>query len=185
MPVAEPRAYIVFVHGMAEHIRRYDHFFRKLAAAPHNLHVFAYDQRGHGKTSYDPITETAHEVAQWKADGQPYKLEKNAKRKTGGWAKALPEMEFFVKRESNRAKKTNGKLFLYGHSMVSGAQSRCGGEAAPIHRRSGHNTRTDLVVYEVDISRAAARSSRLGSARRTSSSPRRSTCSRASSRRAR
>ncbi|KAL1411512.1 hypothetical protein Q8F55_002473 [Vanrija albida] len=120
VPVAEPRAYIVFVHGMAEHIARYDHFFRKLAAAPHNLHVFAYDQRGHGKTSYDPVTETAHDVAQWKADGQPYKLEKNAKRKTGGWAKALPEMEFFVKRESNRAHKTNGKLFLYGHSMGGG-----------------------------------------------------------------
>lgn len=45
------------------------------------------------------------------------KLVKNGKRLTGGWAKALPDMEFFVKRESERA--GGKKLFLWGHSMVS------------------------------------------------------------------
>ena len=46
------------------------------------------------------------------------KLEKNAKRVTGGWAKALPDIEWFVKRESEVAKAKGKKVFLSGFSMV-------------------------------------------------------------------
>ena len=46
------------------------------------------------------------------------KLEKNAKRVTGGWAKALPDIEWFVKRESEIAKAKGKKVFLSGFSMV-------------------------------------------------------------------
>lgn len=114
----EPDAYVVFVHGFAEHIQRYDAYFRLLAAPPHNIHVFAYDKRGHGRTSIKPLEAGASEAAAWKAEGKDVKLEgKNARGKNGGWAKALPDMAYFVKQEHERA---NGKpLFLYGHSMVS------------------------------------------------------------------
>jgi acylglycerol lipase len=43
---------------------------------------------------------------------------KNAKRRTGGWARVMPDIEWFVRREHERAKQTGGKLFLWGFSMV-------------------------------------------------------------------
>lgn len=45
-------------------------------------------------------------------------LEKGGKRRTGGWAKALPDIEWFVKRQSEVAKARGKKLFLHGFSMV-------------------------------------------------------------------
>jgi hypothetical protein len=57
-------------------------------------------------------------VIQWKKEGKKVKLEKNAKRVTGGWAKALPDIEWFVKRESEVAKAKGKKVFLSGFSMV-------------------------------------------------------------------
>jgi hypothetical protein len=57
-------------------------------------------------------------VIQWKKEGKKVKLEKNAKRVTGGWAKALPDIEWFVKKESEVAKAKGKKVFLSGFSMV-------------------------------------------------------------------
>jgi acylglycerol lipase len=91
---------------------------RLLAAPPSSLHITAFDQRGHGKTSHDPLTADSPEVVQWKKEGKKVKLEKNAKRVTGGWAKALPDIEWFVKRESEIAKAKGRKVFLSGFSMV-------------------------------------------------------------------
>jgi acylglycerol lipase len=45
-------------------------------------------------------------------------LEVGAKRRTGGWAKALPDIEWFVRRESEVARAKGKKLFLHGFSMV-------------------------------------------------------------------
>lgn len=142
----EPKAYVVFVHGMSdalspltlpiwhyvavvrtscsfsgfsEHITRYHTFFRRLAAAPSSLHILAFDQRGHGRTSHDPLTADAPEVQQWRAEGKQVKLEKNARRQTGGWPKAMLDIEWFVQRESERASGKGKKLFLHGFSMVS------------------------------------------------------------------
>ncbi|WWD17260.1 hypothetical protein CI109_101698 [Kwoniella shandongensis] len=117
----EPKACIIFVHGFAEHIARYDNFFQLLAAPPSSLHITAYDQRGHGRTSQAPLTATSPEVVAWKNEGKTVKLEKNGKRRTGGWGKVFGDMEWFVRRESERAKALGGKkLFLHGFSMGGG-----------------------------------------------------------------
>lgn len=107
------------IAGFAEHIGRYDAFFRKLAAEPYNLHILAFDQRGHGRTSIEPLTASSAEVVQWKEEGKTVKLERNGKRRTGGWAKALPDIEWFVRHLSKKAKAEEKKLFLWGFSMVS------------------------------------------------------------------
>ncbi|BEJ00374.1 hypothetical protein CcaverHIS631_0502310 [Cutaneotrichosporon cavernicola] len=115
--VGTPDAFILFHHGFAEHIGRYDAFFRLLAAAPHNLHITAFDARGHGKTSQVPLAGDAPEVKAWRAEGLTVVPEKGQKHRTGGWARQLPDYEFMVKREAERAQAVGRKLFLYGHSM--------------------------------------------------------------------
>ncbi|KAK8864442.1 hypothetical protein IAR55_001691 [Kwoniella newhampshirensis] len=117
----EPKACIIFVHGFAEHIARYDRFFTTLASPPSSLHITAFDQRGHGRTSQAPLTATSSEVVAWKKEGKTVKLEKNGKRRTGGWGKVFSDIEWFVKRESLKAKELGGKkLFLHGFSMGGG-----------------------------------------------------------------
>ncbi len=48
-PQGEPRAVVQIVHGVAEHIGRYDHFARYLA--DHGFAVCGGDHLGHGKTA--------------------------------------------------------------------------------------------------------------------------------------
>lgn len=105
--------------GFSEGIHRYHHFMRLLAAPPSSLHITAFDQRGHGKTSHQPLTEDSPEVIAWREEGKTVQLEKDGKRRTGGWAKALPDIEWFVKKASEEAKPKGKKLFLSGFSMVS------------------------------------------------------------------
>lgn len=86
------------------------------------MHITAFDQRGHGKTAHEPhaLTAESDEVMRWKSEGKRVNLAgKHAKRVTGGWAKVMPDIEWFVQRESERAKARNKKLFLWGFSMVS------------------------------------------------------------------
>lgn len=55
------------------------------------------------------------------------KVEKNGKRRTGGWGKVFGDMEWFLNGENVRA---GGKpLFLWGFSMVSNSEGcgDCGG----------------------------------------------------------
>lgn len=47
--VDEPKANVLIIHGMAEHIKRYEDFFDFLSN--HGYGVYGYDQRGHGKTA--------------------------------------------------------------------------------------------------------------------------------------
>lgn len=47
--VDSPQGIIIFIHGMAEHIERYDHLAQYLNS--NNYIVYGLDQRGHGKTS--------------------------------------------------------------------------------------------------------------------------------------
>lgn len=44
----QPKAVVLIIHGMAEHIKRYDAFARFLAS--HAFIVYGYDQRGHGES---------------------------------------------------------------------------------------------------------------------------------------
>ncbi len=48
-PSGSPRAALLLVHGLSEHSGRYRHVGEFLAG--HGLDVFAYDQRGHGRSS--------------------------------------------------------------------------------------------------------------------------------------
>ncbi|WVQ86065.1 hypothetical protein IAT38_008233 [Cryptococcus sp. DSM 104549] len=116
----KPKAYIIFVHGFAEHIARYNTFFTTLASPPSSLHITAFDQRGHGRTAFAPLTDASPEVVAWKKEGKRVKIEKNGKRRTGGWGKVFWDMEFFVRREGERARREGGKLFLWGFSMGGG-----------------------------------------------------------------
>ncbi|WVN89728.1 uncharacterized protein L203_104958 [Cryptococcus depauperatus CBS 7841] len=113
----EIRAHVVFVHGFAEHIERYSAFFARLAPLA-NLNILAFDQRGYGRTSQAPLTASSPEVKKWREEGQMVKLEKNGKRRTGGWGKVFSDIEWFLKKQSERAR---GKpLFLWGFSMGGG-----------------------------------------------------------------
>ena len=105
--------------GFSEHITRYHRFFNRLAAPPSSLHITAFDQRGHGRTAHAPLVATSPEVIAWKEEGKNVNLSVNGKRRTGGWAKVMPDIEWFVKRESELAKSKGKKLFLHGFSMVS------------------------------------------------------------------
>ena len=51
LPEGEARGYLHVVHGMTEHIRRYDAFMRHFAKAGYI--VFGYDHLGHGYTAKD------------------------------------------------------------------------------------------------------------------------------------
>lgn len=42
------KALVIFIHGLGEHINRYNHVFDKFAAD--GIRVIGFDQRGHGKT---------------------------------------------------------------------------------------------------------------------------------------
>lgn len=46
-----PRAVVIFVHGFSEHVGRYE--WAHSVCAMNGLTVFAYDQRGYGRTALD------------------------------------------------------------------------------------------------------------------------------------
>ena len=48
LPLVPPRAQVLIVHGLAEHIGRYEHVARKLTSEGYA--VYGYDQRGHGRS---------------------------------------------------------------------------------------------------------------------------------------
>jgi len=91
-PAGTPKAHVVFVHGFVEYIERYDYYFSQFAER--GISVFAFDQRGFGKTGQKTGTLGA----------------------TTG-AKQLSDMEFFLAKEEKRLQGHNSKIFLYGHSM--------------------------------------------------------------------
>ncbi|KAG0358356.1 hypothetical protein BGZ54_010456 [Gamsiella multidivaricata] len=86
--VGTPVASIVFVHGLGEHIVRYDHVFEEFSKA--NFQVSGFDQRGFGQTG---------------------KKTKTLGR-TGGYAKAIPDITAALK----RGEIEGIPLFLMGHS---------------------------------------------------------------------
>lgn len=91
-----PKAVIIIVHGMAEHAQRYDNFASFLNE--NNYLVYAYDQRGHGKTA-----------------GSIERLGFFAEK--DGWNKVVYDLKQLI----DIAKKENENIpvFLLGHSMGS------------------------------------------------------------------
>ncbi|PJF32040.1 MAG: hypothetical protein CUN52_01990 [Phototrophicales bacterium] len=91
LPTSDPKAVILIVHGIAEHIGRYDHVAHVLVEA--GFAVYGYDHRTHGKS-----------------DGQPRSY-------IHPFTKAVDDLGLVVNhvRQENPTK----KLFIYGHSMGS------------------------------------------------------------------
>lgn len=97
IPEGSARGLFHVVHGMTEHIARYDAFMRKIAEEGYI--VFAYDHLGHGKTAVDKseLGFIAHE---------------------NGWEKLVDDVFIF----GNEIKKAMGEklpFILMGHSMGS------------------------------------------------------------------
>ncbi|KAF9914319.1 hypothetical protein BX616_008539 [Lobosporangium transversale] len=86
--VGNPVASVVFVHGLGEHIVRYDHIFEEFNKA--GFQVSAFDQRGFGQTG---------------------KKSKTLGR-SGGYVKAIPDITAALKRGEIQGV----PLFLMGHS---------------------------------------------------------------------
>jgi acylglycerol lipase len=95
-PEGTPRAALLFVHGFIEHIGRYAHVFPVWAAR--GIAVFAYDQRGFGKTA---LGEEKSADSAYGKESLEMQLEDIR------WAAA-----------ETRKKWPGAPLFLMGHSMV-------------------------------------------------------------------
>ncbi|KAI0648797.1 lysophospholipase [Trametes meyenii] len=95
-PADSPRAVLLFVHGFSEHIGRYE--WAHGASASKGVTVFAFDQRGFGRTALD----TAH------------KSKKSAFGKTN-LHDQLSDIEWWVRRLNREHPEL--PLFIMGHSM--------------------------------------------------------------------
>lgn len=89
------KAVLLLVHGMAEHIDRY-HFFADFLAK-NNIHVYGYDQRGHGKTA-----------------GETTKLGYFGE---GGWSRVVEDVHEVV--QKIKMEHPDLPVFVKGHSMGS------------------------------------------------------------------
>ena len=94
-PSTTPRALVIFLHGFAEHVERYNHVWSLFAKR--DIEVFGYDQRGFGRSgpSYGDTT-----------------LEQQ-----------MEDLIYAVQQERKRLDDSLGgdkvPIYLYGHSMVS------------------------------------------------------------------
>ncbi|KAI0669585.1 lysophospholipase [Trametes maxima] len=95
-PASSPRAVVLFVHGHAEQIGRYEWAHGEYAAR--GITVFAFDQRGFGRTALD---------FENKSRGSAY-------GKTS-WQEQLSDIEWWAKWLKRRYPEL--PLFLMGHSM--------------------------------------------------------------------
>ncbi len=91
LPEAEAKAIIIIVHGIAEHIGRYEHVAQVFVDA--GFAVYGYDHRTHGKSEGEPRT---------------YFTNFNV---------PVADLAQFV--ELVQKENPNKKLFMYGHSMGS------------------------------------------------------------------
>lgn len=92
----EPKAVLQIVHGMAEHIERYDDFARFMVQ--NGFVVFGNDQRGHGKTM--------------EKSGVPGHLSDN-----NGWKQTVRDLTHL--REEIEKQYPEEPVILFGHSMGS------------------------------------------------------------------
>lgn len=82
------KATVVFVHGFAEHVDRYDHVFTEVAK--HGIEVFGFDQRGFGQSATDATAGV-----------------------NGGW----PQQQRDIDRWVVEKRRSDVPQFLWGHSM--------------------------------------------------------------------
>jgi acylglycerol lipase len=91
-------AHVVFVHGFAEHVGRYEQTFPVYASK--GISVFAYDQRGFGRTACDNANKSP--ASSWGVTS---------------WKSQQDDIAFFILRERERLG-PELPIFLMGHSMV-------------------------------------------------------------------
>ena len=96
---ASPRAVLLFVHGFAEHIARYE--WAHGVYASKGITVVTYDQRGFGRTALD----------------KEHKSKESAYGKTS-WHDQFSDIEHWLKHV--KKEHPDLPLFLMGHSMVRG-----------------------------------------------------------------
>lgn len=100
-PISTPlRAALVFAHGYLEHIGRYTEVHAKWAQR--GIAVFAYDERGFGRTALD----------------EKHKSPNSVYGRTGGAQERMGDIEWAVKHTRSLFDK-DVPLFLMGHSMAS------------------------------------------------------------------
>ena len=98
-PIGEIKGYFQVVHGMAEHIARYDSFMSKMADA--GWLCFGYDHLGHGKTATDD-TELGFIASK------------------GGASLLISDVNAFYEAVAKHYSKTDDQPYvLMGHSMGS------------------------------------------------------------------
>ncbi|KAF9012585.1 alpha beta-hydrolase [Cyathus striatus] len=95
-PSQPPIAVVLFIHGFAEHVHRYAHFHPLLASR--GIAVFAFDQRGFGRTALDKEKGSGYGRTSW--EDQMRDIE---------WAVGVV-----------REKWEGVKVVLMGHSMGGG-----------------------------------------------------------------
>ncbi|CCM03934.1 uncharacterized protein FIBRA_06086 [Fibroporia radiculosa] len=94
-----PRAAVLFVHGFADHVGRYEHAHCNWAAR--DIMVFAFDQRGFGRTALDN-QHKSKDAVYGKASHQMQ----------------MQDIEWWVRHV--KKEHPNLPLFLFGHSMGGG-----------------------------------------------------------------
>lgn len=94
-PAGPPRGVVQLTHGIGEHLRRYDHLARTLAAAGFLVH--GHDSRGHGAT-----------LAPGARPGDIGAV---------GWRQSLDDLDVLVTRA--RDELPDAPLVLFGHSLGS------------------------------------------------------------------
>jgi len=95
---APAKAHVIFVHGFAEHVGRYEETFPVYASK--GISVFAYDQRGFGRTACDTANKSP--ASSWGVTS---------------WKNQQDDIAFFILRERERVP-PQLPIFLMGHSMV-------------------------------------------------------------------
>ncbi|POR33456.1 Putative monoglyceride lipase [Tolypocladium paradoxum] len=101
---ARVKAKLVFVHGFSDHVNRYNDFFPQLAA--HGIQVFAWDQRGWGRS----VTKPAERGL------------------TGPTSQVVADVAAFV-RDKLQAPSEGAPVFVMGHSMGGGEVLTLAGDA--------------------------------------------------------
>ncbi|KAF9243221.1 alpha beta-hydrolase [Melanogaster broomeanus] len=98
-PSSPVKAVIVFLHGFIEHIARYEHVFPTWSSS--GIAVFAYDQRGFGRTALDEKN-----------------LSKGSAYAKTSWREQLQDIEWAI--QHVKTEFSGIPVFLYGHSMGGG-----------------------------------------------------------------
>ncbi len=131
-PSDTPKGYLHIVHGMTEHIGRYDRFMRDMADAGYIC--FGYDALGHGNTARD--------------DGELGFIAKK-----DGWRLLVEDVKVF----SDKVRQEYGDLpySLLGHSMgsfvVRAAASRVAPDKLIIMGTAGKNPAADAGLFLIAL----------------------------------